>query len=258
MRRFGWIAAGIAVVLAGAFLFWPKPKDIGSPRYFSDQTYNFEAIRVFSNNGPFGGDVGEPGQAIAKIRAGDPESWYAAWNEEGDRTMAFAAKTRDPISKGNAMIRAFNYYRSAEFFLAPTDPRRPVIWKKNTSAFYNGLDTLGVRYERIAVPYGRHHLNAVYYPGPDGADSKPLIVIMTGYDGTMEELYAQFVPEAYKRGYSVLTYEGPGQGSVLREQGLTFTPEWEKPNGAVLDAFLAGHPKPSKIVLIGESMGGYL
>ena len=76
---------------------------------------------------PFGGDVGEPAQAIAKINAGDPESWYAAWNEEGDRTMAFAAKTRDPIAKGDAMIRAFNYYRSAEFFLSPADPRRPVV-----------------------------------------------------------------------------------------------------------------------------------
>lgn len=258
MRRFGWIAAVVVAVLVGTFLIWPKQGDVGSPRFFADQTYNFEAIRVFSNNGPFGGDTGEPSQAIAKIRAGDADSWYAAWNEEGDRVSAFAAKTTDPVSKGNALIRAFNYYRSAEFFLSPNDPRRPGLWKKNTNAFYSGLDTLGVQHERITVPYGRHHLNAVYYPGPQGADTKPLIVIMTGYDGTMEELYTQFVPSAYARGYSVLTYEGPGQGSVLREQGLTFTPEWEKPNGAVLDAFLASHPKPNKIVLIGESMGGYL
>jgi alpha-beta hydrolase superfamily lysophospholipase len=231
---------------------------MGSPRYFNDQTYNFEAIRVFSNNGPFGGDTGEPSQAIAKIKAGDADSWYAAWNEEGDRVSAFAAKTTDTISKGNALMRSFNYYRSAAFFLSPNDPRRPVLWKKNTGAFYSGLDTLGVRYERITVPYGPHHLNAVYYPGPQGAESKPLIVFVGGYDSTMEELYVQFVPEAYKRGYSVLTYEGPGQGSVLREQHLTFTPQWEKPNGAVLDTFLANHPKPPKIVMIGASMGGYL
>ncbi len=56
----------------------------------------------------------------------------------------------------------------------------------------------------------------------------------------------------------MLTYEGPGQGSIIREQGLTFTPEWEKPNGAVLDTFLATHAKPAKIVLLGESLGGYL
>ena len=31
----------------------------------------------------------------------------------------------------------------------------------------------------------------------------------------------------------------------------------EKPNTAVLDEFLHSHAKPSKIVLIGMSMGGY-
>ena len=258
MRRYGWMAALGVVVLLAAFVFWPKPAEMGAPRFFNDQTYNFEAIRVFSNNAPFGGDVGEPSRAIEKIKVSDADSWFNAWDAEGNAALAFAAQTQDPINKGNAMIRAFDYYRSAEFFLQPNDSRRPVEWKKNTSAFYNGLNTLGVKYERITAPYGQHHLNAVYYPGPAGAETRPLIVIMTGYDGTMEELYAQFGRAAYEHGYSLLTYEGPGQGSVLREQGLTFTPEWEKPNGAVLDAFLANHPKPAKIVLIGESMGGYL
>ena len=44
---------------------------------------------------------------------------------------------------------------------------------------------------------------------------------------------------------------------MLRRQGLTFT-HWEKPTGAVLDAFLADHARPEKIVLVGMSMGGYL
>jgi dienelactone hydrolase len=45
---------------------------------------------------------------------------------------------------------------------------------------------------------------------------------------------------------------------VLRDQGLTFTHEWEKPVGAVVDAFLADHAPPRKMVLVGMSMGGYL
>ena len=60
-----------------------------------------------------------------------------------------------------------------------------------------------------------------------------------------------------KRGYSVLIYEGPGQGQALRKYGLTYTPEWEKPVTATLDAFLHTHVKPSRIVLIGMSQGGY-
>ncbi len=63
---------------------------------------------------------------------------------------------------------------------------------------------------------------------------------------------------ALDRGYSVLIYEGPGQGEPLRKYGMKFTPEWEKPTSAVLDEFLRTHDKPSKIVLFGMSMGGYL
>ncbi len=74
----------------------------------------------------------------------------------------------------------------------------------------------------------------------------------------MEELYFFLVAAARARGYSVLTFEGPGQGSVLREQGLPLTPEWEKPTSAVLDAFLAARARPEKIAMVGLSLGGYL
>jgi len=109
----------------------------------------------------------------------------------------------------------------------------------------------------IRVPYGEHHLNAIYYPGPEGAESKPLIVAITGYDGTMEELYFNVVAPALERGYSCLTYEGPGQGSVIRQQGILFTHEWEEPNAAVLDEFIRLHGEPEEIVFVGISFGGY-
>lgn len=259
MRRSTWISAGVAALAVGVFAFWPKGDEMGNSRFFKDQTYNFETIRVLTDTAPVGGDLAEVTLAVAKIKTGDAESWYAAWSEQGDRIAALAAKTTDTISKGDALLRAHTYYRAAEFFLDPHDPKRAAIWKKNLAAFYSGLDTLRVQYERITVPYGPgSHLNAVYFPGGAGAEAKPLIVVVGGFDSTMEELYFHFVAAARRRGYSVLIYEGPGQGSVLRDQGLTFIADWEKPNSAVLDTFLANHPKPEKIVLLGESLGGYL
>jgi dienelactone hydrolase len=44
----------------------------------------------------------------------------------------------------------------------------------------------------------------------------------------------------------------------LREQGLPLTPQWERPTGAVLDAFLGAHTQPAHIMLFGMSLGGYL
>ena len=258
MRRRFQVVLVMLVVVVAAWGFWPKKKPLGNARFFSDQAYYFEAIRVLTDTGPAGGDTGEASEAINHIKTGDPDSWYAAWDAVGDRVSALAATIHDRYSRGDALLRAHVYYRTAEFFLDQKDPRRPESWKKNVGAFYAGLDALGVRYERIKAPYGQHHLNALYFPGPAGAETKPLLVVVNGYDGTMEELYAQVAVPAYRRGYSVLTYEGPGQGSVLREQGLTMTHEWEKPNSAVLDAFLAGHPRPVHMVLMGVSLGGYL
>jgi alpha-beta hydrolase superfamily lysophospholipase len=258
MRRTLLILGGIILMLVVAFIVWPRPADIGRFGFFADRTYSFEAVRVLNDVAAAGGDTGEAAQAITQIRAGDAQAWYAAWSAAGDRARDLAARTTDALSKGNALLRAHTYYRTAEFFLSPHDSIRRQIWKKNVEAFYAGLDALGVPNERLSIPYGKYHLNAVYYPGAAGAEARPLLVVVGGYDSTMEELYLSIGAAALRHGYSVLTYEGPGQGSVIREQGVVFESAWEKPNSAVLDTFLAGHVRPVKIVLLGESLGGYL
>ena len=132
------------------------------------------------------------------------------------------------------------------------------MFRRNVDAFDAGLDALGVVRQRTQIPYGRHHLNAIFYPATTGSQHKPLLVLCGGFDSTLEELYFVLVPAAHERGFAVLTFEGPGQGAVLREQKLTFTAEWELPTAAVLDAHFATHPRRAKTVLIGMSMGGYL
>ena len=51
----------------------------------------------------------------------------------------------------------------------------------------------------------------------------------------------------------MILFEGPGQGEPLIKQGLTMTPEWEKPVAAVLDHFGL-----RDVTLVGISLGGYL
>ncbi len=85
-----------------------------------------------------------------------------------------------------------------------------------------------------------------------------MIVASPGFDGIQEEVYFTVAAAAVRRGYSVLTFEGPGQGSALRKYDLKFTPEWEKPVKAVLNAFLKTHEQHKSIVLFGSSFGGYL
>ena len=229
------------------------PAQAVSPRgrFFATQTFHYEALRnagyIVSNCA----DLGEILETVKVIAEG-------AWEATADRVLALAERTQDSLSKGGAYMRASTYQRMAEFLIPPDDPKRPESFEKTGSYFFKGLDTLGVRYERITVPYGAGSLRALYFPGPRGAETKPLLMFGGGFDSILEEYYPNFAEAAFKRGYSVLTYEGPGQGQALRKYGLTYTPEWEKPVKAVLDEFLRTHAKPSKIVLIGMSMGGYL
>ena len=53
--------------------------------------------------------------------------------------------------------------------------------------------------------------------------------------------------------------KGPGQGSVLRLQGLPFRPDWETVVGAVIDYVQVTYPQlANRIIIKGDSFGGYL
>jgi pimeloyl-ACP methyl ester carboxylesterase len=232
-------------------------KPLGQGRFFRSQTYHFQALRALTE-APYGGaDIGEVLETVKRIHEGDTDSWFQEWEATAARVAAFAAATRDPISKGNAYLRAHNYLRTAEFLLAPADPRRDASWQQSKAHFFHGLEALEVHHTAFSVPYGGGELRCLFYPGPDSRAHKPLIVFVGGFDSTMEELYTMLVRAANDRGYAVLTYEGPGQGDALRTHGLRFEPTWERPTAAVLDTFLERHPWSAPIVLVGMSMGGY-
>jgi len=227
-------------------------------RFFANQTFHFETLRKAGYAFSQCADLGEMLETTKQITEGDPETWYSAWAATADRVETLAAHTQDTISKGDAYMRASTYQQLAEFLLPPDDARRPESLEKAVRWFFQGLDALGVRYEYFTAPYENGRLRSLYLPGPGGAEKKPLIMAVGGYDSILEEKYPVIGKAALDRGYSVLIYEGPGQGEPLRKYGLTFTSEWEKPTAAVLDEFLRSHDKPSKIVLFGMSMGGYL
>jgi pimeloyl-ACP methyl ester carboxylesterase len=226
-------------------------------RFFTNQTFHYETVRNAGYILSQCADLGEMLETTKEITEGDLQSWYGAWAATADRLEALAARTQDPLSKGGAYMRASTYQRMGEFLLPPDDPKRPESFDKTVRLFFQGLDALAVRYECFSAPYENGRLRALYLPGPAGSEKKPLIVAVGGYDSILEEKYPVIGKAALDRGYSVLIYEGPGQGEPLRKYGMKFTPEWEKPNTAVLDEFLRTHDKPSKVVLLGMSLGGY-
>ncbi|MCP2338251.1 alpha/beta hydrolase family protein [Actinomadura rupiterrae] len=105
---------------------------------------------------------------------------------------------------------------------------------------------------------GGAHLEALLL-SPKARSERTVLVVQGGFDSTLEELYFMVGAGAAERGYHVLMFTGPGQGSTLREDGLPFTHEWERPTRAVLD-WLDGQDDidTDRTVGIGISFGGHL
>src|SRR5215469_4966945 len=188
-------------------------------RFFNNLTYHFETLRAVGYSVSGGADIGEVLETVRLIEECDAQSWFAAWAATSDRVHALAERTKDPLSKGNAYLRAHGYQRLGGFLLPPDDPKRPASWAKEVAYFRQGLDALGVRYERIAVPYDSTNLRAPYFPGPDGANEKPLIVLVGGFDSTMEELYLVLGRVAGARLFGTpLRRPGSGPGVARRPE----------------------------------------
>lgn len=166
-----------------------------------------------------------------------------------DWKSQFLTQAEEANSNGETLKAAY-YYRGADFIMLPTDPQkqptRELFLQLTRSAY--GLNNL-----EFAVPYtqGSQSGNLPGYRLTP-ANPKGTLVIFGGYDSYIEEL----VPQAFvfrDAGYDVILFEGPGQGGALEDYGLTMTPDWEKPVGAILDHFGL-----DSVSLMGISLGGYL
>src|SRR5690606_19653323 len=98
-----------------------------------------------------------------------------------------------------------------------------------------------------------------FCPAPGVGGQAPTLIATNGYDGTLHEAYFAFAVAANRRGYHCLVYDGPGQGRVLVEQGLPMRHDWENVVRPVVDYALSrAEVDPSRLVLAGWSLGGYL
>ncbi len=197
-----------------------------------DTGMNFQMNRVLT----YGEEAGcfEEIQDIAK-KIQNFDDWYVEW-------LGLAQKAE----REGRYLHAFYAYRMAEFFLTEGQPEKANSYHACMECFLKAIPP--DEYERFEVPYEGETLPAIRMQAPQ---EKAVMVVHGGYDSFMEEFYLG-LKYITRIGYTVILFEGPGQGTALR-RGLKLTHEWDKPVAAVLDHFdLSG------ITMMGVSLGGCL
>jgi len=228
---------------------------------FNDPDFSFQFLRVLGSAASRQADAGECFATADRIVEGDFESWTKEWTRTADRVAAGALKSAESqhnISAADAYLRAANYYRAAEFYLHgnPTDPRIQELSGRGAQCFREGLRTGGTTHQWLEIPYEGTTLPGIFYPASSGRG--PVLIAQTGFDGTIDGLFP-WAQAATRRGWHCLTFEGPGQGRVIRKQGLPFRPDWEHVISAVVNHLVTRSEVDEKrIALLGVSFGGYL
>jgi dienelactone hydrolase len=232
--------------------------------FYQDQAFSFELLRAASYAGYQGAEIGECLATAARIKEGDFEGWFVEWEKTAKRVEKMGEdclQRGHRISAREAFLRSHNYYRTAEFFLSPKDPKRNESYKKSVSTFQKAMELMDFHVEKVNIPYENTSLPGYFYRAADSDSStveRPALIGIGGFDSTVEELYFCVAAPAIKRGYNCLIFDGPGQGAPLRLQNMTKRVDFEVPVSAAVDYLeTRTDVDKEKIALIGMSMGGY-
>ena len=247
-----------------------------------DELLDAQLLRAIGAGAYGGADIGECLAAAGEIDEKDLDSWYRAWQQVGDRVrmLGEAAEFEGQRETArDAYLRACTYYRTSGVMLmgSPVDPRLVASNAQQTAMFRRAAAFFEPPAEVLEIPYAATTLPGYFLRAGDrrsdsagsstgaggstgdGAGKRATVILMGGYDGTVEELYFFNGAAALARGYSVLMFDGPGQGAALLQQGRKMRPDFESAVSPVGDFALSRDDVDAdRIALIGLSLGGQL
>ncbi|MFT0544966.1 alpha/beta hydrolase family protein [Allopusillimonas ginsengisoli] len=229
---------------------------------FDDPLFESWLQRPLLNIPDGGAEIGEILAVARRIPEGDRQAWYQAWTDMADSLFDQAEQCQrygHLVSARQLYLRAFTYYRNSYPLLygAPVDPRVISGYQRETAAFRCAAALFTPALHSMEIPFEGTTLPAWFYsagPGP-----RPLLICVNGYDETLHTMHFAHAVAAQRRGWHVLTFDGPGQGRVLIEQGLHLRSDWETVVAAVIDSIISRPDVDARrVALVGWSFGGLL
>ncbi len=271
-RPFTRLTSRLRLFLVGAFLqarpILSRITPLMQPVLPKDPLYHTFFLRTLSHASSLGADTGECFAALQEATRNGltTHAWAAAWSTQAKRLDEHAARmlVMNPpqtLSARLAYLRASNYHRTAflPLFGHPLDEGTVMpAYEATRSSFSKATALFEPPLVPLEVPYEDAMLGGYLCKPPSGVVSNDrLHILIGGYDAPMEELYFFTGHHALLRGYSVLRFDGPGQGGTLLESGIAMSHDYDKVLEAVLDVS-AQYDTWKHTIVQGLSFGGLL
>jgi alpha-beta hydrolase superfamily lysophospholipase len=207
-----------------------------------------------------GGDFFEIIETASTIRTGDEGNWYLKWNELGSTNFTKGVKAEEASKNSTSrdyFLRAANYYRMSDFYLAPDDKKEMPTYDRVVESFQRASMHFEHSFETVSVPFEDITFPA-YLVKTRRKEKAPVVILMGGADSLKEEYYFRGVQECIERGMSCLLVDGPGQGAPLRKHRMYIIHDYEKPLSAIIDYLESRRDVESgKVGYVASSLGGY-
>ena len=244
----------------------PTSRKVETWALSSDDTFQFQLLLLNGLATFHGSDTNDVLKTALYIEPGNFQSFSWAFDDLARQTHERAYLTElqsDAVNARDLYFAAASYYRAADFFLHGnwSDPLIDIYWDLQTECFDKAIATLPVPGQRLMIPAEDFDIPAIWFAPehPKPGVKRATFILGNGYDAAQEEIMHFFVFPALSRGWNVITYEGPGQPTVRRHQGLGFIPDWEKVVTPVVDYLYQRNDVDfDRVALLGNSFGGYL
>jgi dienelactone hydrolase len=258
-------AAGAPVTLP----LTPQQAALGNGDFalFGQTDLNFQTLFALGASGQIA-VAGEVAAVVAQANstAGGAtyQAVYDAFVAMGNRLETSATESLRAgrrVTARSRFLRAAKYYAQALYWVlgTSTPDAEAATYTAMDNSFVAALDLMDPRPEPLTVPYGGRTLPAWFLRPSDDGKARPTIIINNGSDGQNVDLLVQGGFDALDRGYNVVIFEGPGQGSQLFLHNIPFRHDWEHVITPIIDV-LAARPDVDdrRIALRGISFGGEL
>ena len=232
--------------------------------HFSHPAYDEQLLRVIAHTYYGCADIGECLAVAHRIGDGDFDCWYREWRSCGNARFnegEAAEELGHRASAAAAYLRASNYFRVATYFDLRPDPdeRLATTFALHCEAFRRAMALLEFSPKVVRIACGDLTLPGYFYKARGVRGPRPTLIFNGGYHSSHQEAYFCFVQAALQRGYHLLAFDGPGQGSLLINDGVAMRHDWESVIHPVVNYLLTRHDVDKKqLILIGQSWGGLL